>query len=608
MKRISYVLLLLILFADITSAQVLRQRLRDRIFGQQYRVENPQKNTEQPPDAGRVAEKVIGIVNLFTGKQNGETAGQLKSVAVMSFASFTEFRRVIETVAYQIRLDKGTVRQPVLLNIFLNTAERIVGANFDTNEPLGIVLQTDGVLLYPMFFSPLNLNSPAGKKFTNELTEEIADPKNPDVRRTALRKTVFPWALGRLYVQEHNGWLFAATERQLNTLPDKPQELLDGLDKECLAAARFDLQNMPALTSTGLALAEVKAVGEATNELEKAKTKLLLGYLRSLAQEADFLEYRFWYDETHNDYVLEQKEIVKPKTERAKLLQKRKTADSPLHQFYYPENAILASHFVMPMTKLQQEQFAVVLHELLGKKIESQAEEHKEEDDNESQRLGRLFRKITAAYYTALLGAVRSGSFDGATTVSQEHGILGAYNIADGATFRTTFDAIFEDFQTIYPDLYAKNVEKNYAEVNGFKLTRVSFIPKDYIGNPLIGFLIPPELGSRETRLILAVRDDFIAFSVGQGIKAEHEIVAAIEAMKVNAPVQDLFFIYSGYELGQAFAVSGNPNRLPRLKALAADTNPSARAFAVSEFTDDSKTLTLRISGLLTPSVWRLLH
>ncbi|GHT21372.1 hypothetical protein FACS189419_02170 [Planctomycetales bacterium] len=646
MKRILLFLAVVLLLTDVVSAQLLRQRIRDRIFGQGYRVGAPNDNeagqntapqaqplVNPPPQTGQVAERVIGIINRFAGNPDNKT-GELKSVVVMSFASFKEFRRIAELTAYYVRLDKGSFQKPVLLNMFLNITERIIGANFDTSQPFGVILQTDGAMLYPMVFSPLDLSSKAGQNFQKEFTEVVADPNHTEIRRLAVKRTVFPQILGRLYVQVHNGWMFIATERQLNALPDDPTVLLQGLDKKCLAAARFDLQNMPSITvGTGLTLAEIKATGEAENDLEKAKSRLLLGYLRSLAAQADFLEYTFSFDEEHNDYVLEQKEIVKPKTERAKLLQERREAKSVLHGFYYPEHAVLASHIVMPLTKLQQDQLVIILDEM-SKRLSPSGEKKKDAGEKENGNLTdansaageqnsaeqdsvnavaqkpieKLFAKTASAYYAALIGAVCSGKLDGATTVSQEHGILGAYNISDGKKFQETFDGIFDSFQKEFPDFYAENVERNYAESDGFRLTRVSFAPRDFIKNPFINFLIPPEIADRETRLIFGVRDDYVCFAAGQGIKPEKELVAAIGKMNTALPVQDLFFFYSGYELGQVFAVSGNPNRLARLKAVAADTNPAARAFAVSKFTDDTKVLTFRISGLLTPSLWRWLR
>jgi hypothetical protein len=109
-------------------------------------------------------------------------------------------------------------------------------------------------------------------------------------------------------------------------------------------------------------------------------------------------------------------------------------------------------------------------------------------------------------------------------------------------------------------------------------------------------------------RLVLGVRNDAVCFSVGKPEEAERNLLTAIAGITERKPVAEMFFVYSGYELGQAFAVSGNPNRLVRLKMLAADTNPIARAEGVSAFTDTTRTITFRVSGLLTPSIWRLMQ
>jgi hypothetical protein len=102
------------------------------------------------------------------------------------------------------------------------------------------------------------------------------------------------------------------------------------------------------------------------------------------------------------------------------------------------------------------------------------------------------------------------------------------------------------------------------------------------------------------------VRNDAVCFAIGQGLQPEKKLAEAIAGTKEPKPVSGLFFIYSAHELGQAFAVSGRPDRFVRLKLAAAETNPSACAYAVSEFTDTAKTITFRASGLLTPSLWRL--
>jgi hypothetical protein len=389
--------------------------------------------------------------------------------------------------------------------------------------------------------------------------------------------------------------------------------LLQGLDKTALMAARFDLQNMPALsTRAALTLGEMNAVAQAETEIDKAIARLGIGYMRSLAEQADFLEYTFSYDEKQNDYVFIQKEIVKPNTERAKFMQERRGATSPLHGFYNPNGAILASHFVMSLTQSQRTQLEIILDESIGKHLLNEDERAGDfvadvpADLTDVQKFESLFRRIGATYYWGLIGAVRSGKFDGATTWSQEHGILAAYNITNGEQFQRVFDSIFEEMQKDFPGLYAKNVQKDYAESEGFRLTSITFRLGDFIKNPFIQSLTPPNLAARETRLILGVRDDAVCFAIGQGLQPEKVLVSAIAETKTTKPVDDVFFVYSAHELGQAFASAGRPDRFVRLKFAAADTNPLARASAYSQFTDTTKTITIRASGLLTPSLWRM--
>jgi len=668
MQRIVLLLLFLGLcagvFVESASAQLIRRQLQ-RIPGLSnpnepgYRVGSAMQ--QQGPIIqrdGRALERVMNIVGQFTG-----ASSELKPVIVVSFASFDEFRRVVEIVAKQIRLDKGSRDEPVLLHMALDLYERIVGQGFDTSQPLGVVLQTDGMLFYPIMFTPMNLDSKIGQSFQNKYAERLPDG------RTVVRQEFFRWPLGRLYVQQHNGWLFIAPENLLNSLPDDPTLLLQGLDQEALMAARFDLQNMPALsTRAALSLGEMNAVAQAETEIDKAFARLGIGYIRSLAEQADFLEYTFCYDEEYNDYVFVQREIVKPNTERARLLQERREATSPLHGFYHPDGAIFASHLVMSLTQTQREQLEIILDESLGKHLlteeerqslkpspakvrqrppaaiapnnplegwltqvspeerekilqpetldiaepalpdlalsESTLGEDETKNMTDAQKLETLFRRIGATYYWGLIGAVRSGKFDEASTFSQEHGMLVAYRIAEGERFGRAFDAIFEEMKTEFPDLYAKSVQKDYAEWEGFRLTSVVFRVGDFIKNPFIQSLIPPNLAARETRLILGVRDDIVCFAIGQGETTA--LAAAIAGTNEAKPVDDLFLIYSAHELGQVIASAGDANRFVRLKLAAADTSPLARAYAVSHFTETTKTITIRASGLLTPSLWRM--
>jgi hypothetical protein len=696
-----------VILTETVSAQFIRRQLR-RIPGfptaePGYRVG---RQTQEPliQGDGRLLERVQNIVSLFT-----EKGTELKPVVVISFASFDEFKRILQIVAQEVRLDKGSMEEPVLLNSFLAVYERIAGQGFDTKQPLGIVLQTDGILYYPILFTPLNLNSKLGQSLRNDYAEQLPDG------RYAVRQEIFNWPLGRLYIQEYNGWVFIASEQQLKALPNDPTVLLQGLDRKHLIAAKFDLQNLPSLsTRAALSLGEMNAVAQAETELEKATARLGIGYLRSLAEQADSLEYTFSYDEEQADYVIEQKEIVKPNTERAALLQERRHAESPFHAFYCPENAVLASHFVMNLTQSQSKELETILDESLGKyllteeerqELKKQSEEKnqpqrkrrtpqtpiptepenktknepenninntpenetknnseqklpiinipdsvadpnerlaqllsqipleqiernlfeetettsldvipdlilskdKEREDHltDAQKLEVIFRRIGVTYYWALIGAVRSGRFDSASTISFDRGILGIYNLVEGEKFRRSFDAVFSDIEKEFPDVYSRNIRKDYMKSEDFVLTSISFRPGMFIKNQFLSWLIPSEYSERETRLVLGIRKDAICFAVGVGDFPERHLLEAIAGTTKSLPVYDIFFTFSAYELGRAFAQSGQPNRLVPFKIVAANTSPNARAYAVSKFTDTSKTLTLRISALLTPSIWR---
>ncbi len=692
--------------ATTASAQMIRQQIRQQIrraldipppgtpghqVGRQAEAAQEQLLSEPLVQGdGRFLERAAKIVGTFAGADvavdGKDAATGLKPVAVISLASFEDFKRVVQLVAQEIRLEKGSMEQPERLNAFLEIYGRIVGQGFDKNQPLGIVLQTDGILYYPLLFTPLDWDSRFAQNFRRQYADQLPDG------RFVLRKEVFNWPLGRLYVHPHNGWLFIATETQLDALPDDPTVLLQGLDRAHLLAARFDLHNLPSLTTrAALSLSELQAVKQAETEIEKAAAKLGIGYIRSLAEQADLLEYIVSYDDEYSEYVVRQTEIVKPNTERARLLQERRDAQSPFHGFYHPEKAMLASHLNVKLTQIQREQLEVILDETLGKRLLTEEErqylKQKPTDESKptrrqrrlsegtqtatdtpsmppateedpSERLARLLarkpaetempavkptvelepvlrssspsssekggieggnpdrnlenvlRKIYVCYYWALIGAIRSGNFDGASTCSLEQGFLAAYNIVEGEKFLAAFNAVFDEYEKLFPEHFARNVRRDYVEIDGFRLTGVTLRPRDFVATTMWGKIVSSALADREMTMVFAVRKDVICFAVGlgagQGDAPESRLLNAIAAMHSPASVSDLFFVFSPYEIGQAIALAGDPNQFTTLKRVAASGSPKAQAFASTSFTDTTKTITLRISALMTPSIWRL--
>jgi hypothetical protein len=155
-------------------------------------------------------------------------------------------------------------------------------------------------------------------------------------------------------------------------------------------------------------------------------------------------------------------------------------------------------------------------------------------------------------------------------------------------------------------------VRKDYRQLHGFKLTRVSVKLADLLrgtGGTAAEFFATDKIDNSGVNILLAVRQDAVCYSIRWASdfkKQEQQLEYAIESMNKSLPVYNMFFVFSAYELGKAYANSGNQNQFRRLKSIAANTSPNAIIYATTEFTDNSKLTTIRANAILTPSLWRL--
>ena len=649
--RIPFCLIVFFLFVSIASAQPPRQPTPTPRPGPPIGPREPLYQGD-----GRLMERVFNLVNVAT---NGSS--QLKSVAVFSSANFDKLKQTAQRVAEKIQSGKENTEEPAFLSTALEFFERFTDLGFDMKQPLGCILQTDGKTFYPLLFMPLDLESQAGQSFLNRIGHRLPDGRH------IVRQEVFHWPPGNLFIRYRNGWTFIVSELQFNALPEDPTTLLRGLDEEALFVMRFDLYNMPRLaTNTMLTRFEAAGVAQAQSELEKASVRLWFGHFRALSDQADFLELTLSYDEQENEFVLKQREYVRPHTERQAAYQVRRNTVSPFRGFYHPENAIFASHVAALLTKPQGDSLETILDETLGKsllteeerrelkrppppspprpqpqrqtrrdRLNAQAaanvpapvpappdaaeklaellaletpEEPNEQpaDDNltDAQKIEMIVRRTAACYYTALFGAVRSGYVDGAMTLSMSDGFMGAYRIVNDGTFRKIFDDAMTALAERYPKVYAERVRKDYAESHGFQLTDIVLQLGDLFSDAWWMRYVPQGIQQQPgIRIVFGVRNDALCFAVGLGEMPEQRLRKATAETVTPQRIDDRFFMFSAYRLGQAIAESDGPARLRELRAVLADDNPAAKVYAVSDVTDTTKIVTFRISGLMTPSL-----
>ena len=612
---------------------------------------------------GRLLERISNLVNTVTARGTN-----LKSVAVVAATNLDEFKRTAQTVEEKFRNNKGNTEESAFLKKVLETVEWFAVDGFDSQQPFGYIMQTDGMTLYPIYFMSLDWKSRGGQTVLNRIGQQL-----PDGRYIA-RQDIFPWPPGNLYIHQRNGWTFITTEFQLQTLPDDPTVFLQGLDKKSLVTARFDFYNMPQLaTNIGFSIAKANTVARAENEFDKAGIRLWLEHLWVLSEQIDFLELTLFYDEQKNDFVFEQREFVRPNTERQRLLHQRSNIVSPFHGFYRPDRAIYAAHVAQPLTESQYDNLKIILDETLGKVLLTEevrqtwkqitqwqqpaqppqperparwnrpnrgpavvapptpvaepdastklaellarvplesAEESPPKptsDWPDAKQVEAIVRQIAVCYYSALLGAIRNEYFDGAMTISISDGFLGAYGVAEGQEIRKVFDAVTATLAEQFPKVYAERVRKDYAEVEGFRLTDVALRLDDLFPDAWWMQFVPEYVRQQPgIRIVFGIHNNALCIAVGPSSLTEQRLRTALNETAKPQRVDDQFLIFSAYELGQAIGDSNRLDRLSDLRAILADANPATKASAVTTFTNTSKTQTLRVSGFLAPSLWQM--
>ena len=647
-RQIILCLVVFVLFVDVVSAQGNRRSVGRPPVPTPTPRPGPPIGPREPlyQGDGRLMERVFNLVNVATRNN-----AQLKPVAVFYLADFDECKRTAQVVAEKVRLSKGSTEKPVFLNALLATFEWFAANGFDTKQPLGYALLTDGMTFYPLAFVPLDWESQVGQSVLNRIAQRRSDGQY------VLRQEVYRWPTGdTLYVRQHGNWTFITMEPLLNALPDDPTELLRGVDRKSLLAVRYDLYNMPRLATNAMFYHnEEGMIARTKTELEKAAIRLGIAHLRSLSDQNDFLELTLAYDEQKNDFVFTQRETVRPNTERHQLFRQRCDTISPFHGFYHPDRAILASHVVQPLTQLQRENLEIILDETVGKSLLTEKErqqlkqvaelptplrrnrpnglptnapgpanasarlaellaieapetsEEPNENLTDAQKVENIVRRIVVSYYVALLGSVRSGDFDGAITLSMRDGFMGAYRIVDGEAFRKAFDDLMAALVEKYPTIYAERIRKDYATAQGFSLTDIVLRLDDLFPNAWWMQYVPDGVRQQPSvRAVFGVRNDTLCFAVGLGEMPEQRLRKAVAGTERPQRVDDLFYTFSAYELGQAIADSDRPGPLSEIRMALANGDSTAKVYAVSKFTDTSKTQTLRISGLLTPSLWKM--
>ena len=591
-------LILLACFMFLSIEPLAAQPLR------RYRVGAPPLRFGERP----LGQRLAGALQMFA-----EGGKELRPFLVASLTSYDDFKASVLTMAEQNRAPHGGA-EPVRLQRVLELYESLIAVGLDTSQPIGAILLTDGLRLFPIFFSPVDVeNRQIAGFLKNGLIVDM-----PDGRRM-LNTERFRWPFGNLYMVERNGWLFVAMEEQLAALPNDPTPLLQGLEKKHLLALKFDFTHMPPLvTNIGLTMNEMSQLNKATDDVERAGIRIQSEFLRTASQQCDGLLLAVDYEPEGNDLVFRMVEEIKPETARDRRRQLRAAASSPLHGFYRPEGAVAAMHLFTALTPLQQSQLRVIAEGTVGKTLADALEAKSTEAvDPEAPpspapptgRLEMFTCGTLRIYYETLLAAIDAGLVDLAFTFSQEQGLIAAFHVTDTQGIAATLEAHFADFADRYPESYERNVKYRYGELDGFQFTSVRVDLQEIAATPagaLLNGLGNAFAEKRDIHFLFAVRDETLCLAVGREDWAEQRLSAAIVGMREEQPVPADFFVYSGYELGNLIANLGHPDRLAAFKVFAASGDPRARIVGTLINQTPTSDLAFRVNGMMIPSLWKI--
>ncbi|MDR3110986.1 MAG: hypothetical protein LBU65_15055 [Planctomycetaceae bacterium] len=623
-------------------------------FAPRYRVAPPPARFGERP----LGQRIANALQMFT-----EGGKELQPFVVASLASYDDFKASVLTMAEKNRAPHGS--DIFRLEQVLGVYEAIIATGIDTSQPIGVIVQTDGIRFLPIFFSPIDMKNPRVEGFLKkEMVVQL-----PDGRRMINPKW-FRYPFGDLFMVEKNGWLFVALEEQLASLPDNPTPLLQGLDKEHIIAVKFDFTHLPPLVAgIGIKLNEISQLNKAKTDAERAGIQIQSEFLRTAAQQCDQLLLSLDYDPDGNDLVFSMIEDIKPNTDRDRRRQSRANATSPLHRFYNPGSTVSSMHLFTVLTTLQQRQLRIIVDSTVGKSLTDAIKPALQTDKNVDNNNGRDNNAVTEIvvaeqkikpeanndigdiidnssinnadksitttdaieipnaaltpqqrlelfacgalrlYYETLLATIDNGQVDIAYTFSQEHGLIAAFNVADTRQIAKTLDDHFKKFAANQPESFTKNVQYRYKNWNGFDFTSIRLDLKEIAKTPATEFLSQfgsVFAGQKDIYFLFALSGDTLCMAVGRGELVEQRLMYAIDGMKESQPVPPEFFIYNGYEFGNLLANLGDPTRFALVKAFAASGDP--RAIMTGTLLNNSQTsnLSLRVNGMLIPSIWKL--
>ncbi|HBT76449.1 MAG TPA: hypothetical protein DEB39_05890 [Planctomycetaceae bacterium] len=345
---------------------------------------------------------------------------------------------------------------------------------------------------------------------------------------------------------QRKGWVLGTMESLSDRLPDSPEELLQGLEKENLFAFRVDFANTDyeELSTLLVPLQMIAAMNPAPGLQQNLD--MMDKSLELCCKEFDQVTVAYKLDSKTADFACVLDYKLKPGSTTSKQVAAMKDTKTAFGGFFKPEGAIAAmvgtGKFDKEQAELGKEQIVPILEGLVA-----QLEEN---DDERSLALipaVDILRKLIFSSYD-------KGETDCAATMTGNGIFLGASVLGDGKTAEKFIDQLVEPAKNEDAAAVNKYFKRNASTLEGYAVNTISAPLKELVeaaGEDVDD--LPETIADKNVTLIFGVKDDACCFAGGLGTVAEMEkaLSAAIADSKTPKALPTTVAVFSVAQLGK---------------------------------------------------------
>lgn len=368
----------------------------------------------------------------------------------------------------------------------------------DKTKPIGAALYMDNGEFTPLVFVPVtDLDG-----FLQGIEDQVGEPKAAGGGVLQLRGPQ------PLFVKEQGGWAYVGQNvESLDSVPNNPLTVLDGLNEDYSIGVRAYVDNLPAAyREMGISQLEQFMKQNAADEKAEAMVDVQLKDIRKALDGSDQISFGWKIDSQGKSTYFETAVKVKAGTELASQLDQAKKIKTNYSGFVVPGAAVSAS-----VTGTIPEDQAGPQIAQIDAVEEAALEEIDGDDAIEDEAVRDGAKKLISGVFDVIRDTIKSGKMDAGMSVILEEGAfaiaVGGY-VSDGAKVemlvKETIELARNDSDLEFSKLNLDAGKHAGANLHEFSLP----IPEDeYVGEALGGEL-DVCLGAGEKDVYLVIGSD----------------------------------------------------------------------------------------------------